>query len=102
MNPASAPPRCFWPFERAGTVLHMRVCGLILMAALACGCGSTEPAASPPPQSKFEEATILVSAASSLTDVLTEIGKDFEEQYPDLKVEFNFASSGALLKQIEQ
>jgi len=44
---------------------------------------------------------ITVSAASSLKDAFTDIGRDFESQHPGVKVEFNFASSGDLARQIE-
>lgn len=46
--------------------------------------------------------TVTVSAAASLTNAYTEIGKNFEEKNPGHKVEFNFAASGALLQQILQ
>jgi molybdate transport system substrate-binding protein len=45
---------------------------------------------------------ILVAAAASLKDVLTELGKAFEKQFPALEVTFQFAASGALQQQIEQ
>lgn len=45
---------------------------------------------------------ILVSAAASLTDAFTEIGKAFEAEHPELKVKFNLAASGQLLQQIAQ
>jgi len=45
---------------------------------------------------------ILVSAASSLTDALNEIGTAYTHQHPRTTVRFNFASSGALQQQILQ
>jgi molybdate transport system substrate-binding protein len=45
---------------------------------------------------------IVVSAAASLTNAFTQIGKDFESANPDVKVLFNFAASGALFQQIAQ
>ena len=45
-------------------------------------------------------ADLTVSAAASLTNAFTEIGRGFEAAHPDTKVQFNFASSGALLQQI--
>ena len=45
-------------------------------------------------------ADLIVSAASSLTNAFTDIGKDYEKANPNQKVNFNFASSGALLQQI--
>ncbi|MCG6192899.1 molybdate ABC transporter substrate-binding protein [Leptospira sp. FAT2] len=47
-----------------------------------------------------EEKVLLVSAASSLTQVFTSIGKEFEKK-EGIKVSFNFAASGVLLQQIE-
>jgi molybdate transport system substrate-binding protein len=45
-------------------------------------------------------ADLIVSAAASLTNAFTEIGRSFEAANPDTKVQFNFAASGALLQQI--
>lgn len=42
-----------------------------------------------------------VSAAASLTDVMNEIGKDYEAEHPNVKVVFNYGSSGALQQAIE-
>jgi molybdate transport system substrate-binding protein len=47
-------------------------------------------------------ADIIVSAAASLTNAFTDIGKDYEKANPGQKVNFNFASSGALLQQISR
>lgn len=44
--------------------------------------------------------TLTVSAASSLTNALREIGPLFESVNPGVRVQFNFAGSGALLQQI--
>ena len=46
--------------------------------------------------------TITVSAAASLTNAYTELGKAFEAKNPEHKVEFNFGASGSLLQQILQ
>lgn len=45
-------------------------------------------------------ADLVVSAAASLTNAFTDIGKEFEKANPDIKVLFNFGSSGQLLQQI--
>jgi len=45
---------------------------------------------------------IVVSAAASLTNPLTEIQAAFEADHPSVKVVFNFGGSGTLRKQIEQ
>ena len=61
-----------------------------IIAVLALGCMAGAATA----------ADIIVSAASSLTNAFTDIGKEFEKANPGQKVLFNFASSGALLQQI--
>ena len=43
---------------------------------------------------------IIVSAAASLTNAMTELGVVFENEHADIKVVFNFASSGSLLQQM--
>ncbi|MEM7793008.1 MAG: molybdate ABC transporter substrate-binding protein [Cyanobacteria bacterium P01_C01_bin.118] len=46
--------------------------------------------------------TITVSAAASLQDALDAIMLQFTKAYPNITVDYNFASSGALQRQIEQ
>jgi len=48
------------------------------------------------------EPELVVSAAASMKDALTAIGRDYSEQNPGIKLSFNFGSSGALKQQIEQ
>ncbi|MGI6428677.1 MAG: molybdate ABC transporter substrate-binding protein [Syntrophomonadaceae bacterium] len=43
-----------------------------------------------------------VSAAASLTDAAKEIADLYSQQHPDIKITYNFASSGTLQKQIEE
>jgi molybdate transport system substrate-binding protein len=45
---------------------------------------------------------ITVSAASSLSDAFKDMGTGFQKNHPEVKINFNFASSGILQKQIEQ
>ncbi len=45
-------------------------------------------------------AELIVSAAASLTNAFTEIGREFEKVNPPHKAIFSFASSGQLLQQI--
>jgi molybdate transport system substrate-binding protein len=44
--------------------------------------------------------TLLVSAAASLTDAFRELGQEFSKTHPGNKVEFNFAASDVLVRQI--
>src|SRR5262249_37319661 len=44
--------------------------------------------------------TVTVFAAASLTEAFRTIGKDFQAAHPGMQVEFNFASSSTLARQI--
>jgi len=50
----------------------------------------------------YAEEELIVSAAASLTNAFTEVGKEFEIRNPGIKVICNFAASGPLLQQIDQ
>ena len=45
--------------------------------------------------------TITVSAAASLNQAFTEMGKQFEKLNPSINIRFNFASSSSLVSQIQ-
>ncbi|MDD5207429.1 MAG: molybdate ABC transporter substrate-binding protein [Desulfobacterales bacterium] len=45
---------------------------------------------------------LLVSAAASLTNAFKDVGKQFEAANPGVRVVLNFASSGALMQQIDK
>lgn len=49
-----------------------------------------------------ENARLVVFAAASLTETLSEIGKSYESAHPGTKVVFNFDSSGTLKTQIAE
>lgn len=49
----------------------------------------------------FAEREVIVSAAASLTNAFRQIGEGFEAANPGVRIVTNFASSGALLRQIE-
>ena len=49
-----------------------------------------------------QAADLVVSAAASLTNAFEEMKAPFEKAHPGTTVVFNFAASGALLKQMEQ
>jgi len=53
-------------------------------------------------ESESNQAILTVSAASSLREVLEEIGKLFQKENPEIELRFNFGASGALKQQIEQ
>jgi molybdate transport system substrate-binding protein len=72
--------------------------GAIATAGLTASLGSIVP----DPVSAQPKTTLLVSAAASLQDALKEINPLFRAANPTVEVNYNFAASGALQKQIEQ
>lgn len=48
-----------------------------------------------------QAADVKVYAAASLTDVLTELAKRYQQAHPDIKIKTSFAGSSTLAKQIE-
>lgn len=71
-------------FYRARIFLLASLVGSLPLAAQAAPSGS-----------------ITVSAAASLKNVLSSLGRDFQNQYRGTQVRFNFAGSGTLRTQIE-
>jgi molybdate transport system substrate-binding protein len=69
--------------------LALLLCALLLIGCSSSGAGTPEPS---------DELTVF--AASSLTAAFTQIGKDFEETHPGLRVSFTFAASTDLAEQI--
>ena len=53
------------------------------------------------PAETAEPVTLIVFAAASMTETLTEIGSKFMEQNPNVTIQFNFDSSGTLKTQIQ-
>ncbi|MNJ31321.1 Molybdate-binding periplasmic protein precursor [compost metagenome] len=49
-----------------------------------------------------EQVDLTISAAASLSDALNELKTGYEQDYPNVKLNFNFGASGALQRQIEQ
>lgn len=77
------------------------LCFLLMLA----GCGGQ--AVHPDSSGKAEESgnaartELHVAAAASLTDVMKELVAEYEKEHPDIKLVFNFGSSGALQQAIE-
>ena len=68
-----------------------------LMSILFSGCGNDHAATD-----KKEQHEVYILAAASMTDAIKEIGANYEKEHPNIKLMYNFASSGALQTQIEQ
>ena len=76
---------------------------LILLGFLAaCGDDDDGEDTTEDSQPGSLEGDLTVFAAASLTDAFNEIGGILEQEHEDLGVEFNFASSNALLSQIQE
>jgi len=67
-----------------------------IVALVGCSGGSKQP------QQQTEQVNLTIHAAASLQDAMAELEPIFKEKHPDVTLTFNFASSGALQKQIEE
>jgi molybdate transport system substrate-binding protein len=75
---------------------------LSTLMLLAVGCGGQQGDSSKPASSSAGAPVELhVSAAASLTDVMKEIAANYEREHPNVKIVFNFGSSGALQQAIQ-
>lgn len=68
---------------------------LTAAALLTLGCGA-EKTNVPPPRVELH-----VAAAASLTDAMKELAEIYQQEHPEIKITFNFGSSGALQQAIE-
>lgn len=91
---------------------------IVVLTLLLTGCGITENGntttsknstsntvaenSTEPSQQPAENVELIISAAASMTDALTEIQKTFEAENTSITLNFNFGASGALQQQIEQ
>lgn len=66
------------------------------------GCGTGTKADQSKSEAKVQTQEIIVSAAASLKDSLTEVEKNYRQKNPGIKLTFNFGASGTLQQQIEQ
>lgn len=76
---------------------------MFLSLLLVVGCNSTttlNPRATK--SAAFESATLTISAAASLKDAIEQIQQSYTKEKPNVKLTYNFGSSGALQQQIEQ
>lgn len=88
------------------SAMQRRTCLNFLLVSLfswlaAVGCAPKMPLALSGAESA-SNITITVSAAASLQDALDAIAPQFSIAHPNITVDYNFAASGALQRQIEQ
>ena len=86
-----------------------KVLSLLLLLALtlalslaACGANSAPAADRSGSGDDAEPITLVVFAAASLTETLTEIAENYKAVAPNVTLSFNFDSSGKLLDQIQE
>lgn len=87
--------------------LSLLLAGLLLGSLAACGtpASSAAPQATAAPASTEtagEPVELVVFAAASMTETLTEIAQDYKEIAPNVTLTFNFDSSGTLKTQIQE
>jgi len=80
--------------------MKRRICAIVLAAVLvltASACGKT-PAINP----STEPVELIVFAAASMTETLTELGNAYMAENENITIVFNFDSSGTLKTQIQE
>lgn len=88
--------------------LSLLLAGLMVCSLAACGtapASSAAPEATAAPasaQTVGEPVELVVFAAASLTETLTEIAEDYKAVAPNVTLTFNFDSSGTLKTQIQE
>ncbi len=78
---------------------------ILLVCVMALGvlaCGAEEQVNEPAKEQETEKTELIVFAAASMTETLTEIAEHFKGVNPNVKIVFNFESSGTLKTQIQE
>ena len=78
-----------------------KVLALITMSAMLMMVGCGEKVEDKPAANNAEPVELHVAAAASLTDVMKELAEYYQKEHPNVKITFNFGSSGALQQAIE-
>lgn len=87
---------------KQNTKLILIIASILALAVLVSGCTDIDEDRGQDTDTKKDHiTTITVSAAASLTEAFNEIETVFEEENPDIDVNYNFAGSGTLRMQIE-
>ena len=74
----------------------------LALSLAACGTSNTPAADRSGSGDDAEPITLVVFAAASLTETLTEIAENYKAVAPNVTLSFNFDSSGKLLDQIQE
>lgn len=78
-----------------------------MLTGLLAGCGGTDgsettSSAAPSATDETEKTDLVVFAAASMTETLTELSNTYMEENPDVNIVLNFDSSGTLKTQIQE
>ena len=74
----------------------------LALALTACGQKDTAPDTTQTDDLQTEQAELIVFAAASMTETLTQIAEMYKEVAPNVNITYNFDSSGKLLTQISE
>ena len=83
-------------------VLALTACGSKADGAADAAAGSPPRASAPAEESAGDPVELIVFAAASMTETLTEIAELYKTAAPEVTVTYNFDSSGKLLTQIKE
>ena len=78
---------------------------ILLIVASLCACAKTETQSTEKAEettAPAEQTELVVFAAASMTETLEQIAELYKESHPEIKLTFNFDSSGTLKTQIEE
>ena len=82
---------------KRNNILSLLLAALLAFSLTACGTKADAPAESP-----VEETELIVFAAASMTETLTELKSVYEEAHPGVTITYNFDSSGTLKTKIQE
>ena len=83
-------------------VLALTACGSKADGAADAAAGSSPQASAPAEESAGDPVELIVFAAASMTETLTEIAELYKTAAPEVTITYNFDSSGKLLTQIKE
>ena len=76
---------------------------VMMVIGLFAGCGNAaESETQAPTEAEAEPVELIVFAAASMTETLTELGNQYMADHPEVSIVFNFDSSGTLKTQIQE
>ena len=75
---------------------------LFSLSLVSCASGGTGNTTKASKEAEAEPTEVIVFAAASMTEALTEVGTLYEAQNPNIHIVFTFDSSGTLKTQIEE